>query len=148
MNIQDQNVKTAAIIIVCSSVNNTPTHSAVTATQRVPVPASAIRIQDGKWGGSEEKSVAIDVTPRVIHSLLLPRTFLRKIIVLIVHQESLVLVDGKTVVTQSRHTEPHSGLPSHYQHTGLNHQENPDIPEESLYPLKEHLIILTFFWRF
>ena len=59
-----------------------------------------------------------------------------------------MLVDGKTVVTQSRYKEPYSGLPSHYQHTGLDHQENPDIPDESLYPLNELLIILTFFWRF
>ena len=40
------------------------------------MPASAIKSQDGKWGVSEEKSVSIDVTPRVIHSLSLPRTFL------------------------------------------------------------------------
>ena len=48
-------------------------------------------------------------------------------------------MDGKTVVTQSRYKEPHSSLPSHYQQTGLDHQENPDIPEEGLYPLNEHL---------
>ena len=51
-------------------------------------------------------------------------------------------MDGKTVVTQSRYKEPHSGpgLPSHYQQTGLDLQENPDIPEEGLYPLNERLI--------
>ena len=77
-------METTAIIIVCSSVNNTPTHSAVTTTDNVPMPASAIRSQDGKWGVGEEKSVSIDVTPRVIYSLQLPITFLWKIIALIV----------------------------------------------------------------
>ena len=140
-------VETTAIITVCSSVNNTPTHSAVTATNNVPMPASAIRSQDAKWGVGEEKSVSIDVTPRVIYSLLLPRTFLWKIIVLIVLQESLVLADGKTVVS-------HSGLPTHYyqhQQPGPEHHEKPsDNPEEGLYPRinVQCIILLIIFLGF